>query len=426
MPGDMAVALGRTTVNGGTLFAHNSAQPQGQFSTLELAGGRDFAAGETVQVQWLRLPQVRHVNTVLGRRRADSWGYEHGINEHGVAVGRTSHRSKLHCTGPALTGPDLVRLSLERAQTALQAVDLLTDLIERHGQGRFPDSPAGADDSALLVCDPTTAFLLEAAGHHWVCQEIQQVRAISDASQIRQDWNRISRGLASRAIEGNWWPADGSKLDFTAALAETPKSQDSADHRWTRATALLEQQSGHIDGPFLRRLLSDHYETLPIEVDPFGSRTGPAPLCQHGFVKERGQNAGSLLTAPSADPARLVPAWCAFGPPCITVYFPVYLEGDLPTAFTDGVSQQVRRLNEQLRHDRRALPALSENLARMQARFDQQADEFSIEGAALKQQGELSDLRRQATHFMQHTLEQFQSLMQSVLDAEPRRTSAPV
>lgn len=426
MPGDMVVARGRTTVDGGTLFAHNSNQGPGEFSSLALVKGRDFAAGEFVQAQYLRLPQVRRTGAVLGCQPVGRWGFEHGVNEYGVVVGRTGHRGKLVCTGPALTGTDLVRLTLERAHTAQQAVDLLTDLIERHGQGRFPDSPSWAEDSVLLVCDAGTAFLLEAAGHHWVCQEILHVRAVSDVSLVRQDWNRISRGLASRAIDSDWWPADGSKLDFAGALAEAAVGQLPILRRWSRAIFLLEQQAGHIDGPFLRRLLSDHYETLPIEVDPFQQKHGLAPLCQHGTGAGSGRTAGSLMVALAADPGRLVPAWCAFGPPCITVYFPLFLEGELPAAFGDSVGRQVRQLNEQLRRSTLALPALSESLGRMQARFDREADEFAVEGAVLKQRGELTDLHRQATMFMQHTLEQFQALMNGVLRQEPQLASAPV
>src|SRR5215468_729573 len=106
MPGDMVVALRRGTVDHTTLFGHNSDRPAGESPCLQLVAGRSFSAGETLQTQFIKLPQVRQTLTVLGCQPAGQWGYEHGVNEQRVAIGRTSQSSKLQCSGPALTGAD--------------------------------------------------------------------------------------------------------------------------------------------------------------------------------------------------------------------------------------------------------------------------------------------------------------------------------
>src|ERR1700730_17847856 len=92
MPGDMMVARNSCTVDGGTLFAHNSNHPPGDDVALRRVSGRSFAPDESVQAQCVRLPQVRQTLTVLGLQLLGSWGYEHGVNEAGVAIGRTSHQ----------------------------------------------------------------------------------------------------------------------------------------------------------------------------------------------------------------------------------------------------------------------------------------------------------------------------------------------
>ena len=125
-------------------------------------------------------------------------------------------------------------------------------------RGLFPAVPLDAErDHAFLVVDPAEAYAVETAGHHWVYQEIREVRAVTNARVIRQDWDRISHGLASYAISQRWWPDDGSKLDFAGALNEASGMQAAALRRWGRNTLLLMEQSGHIDVGFLRHLLGE-------------------------------------------------------------------------------------------------------------------------------------------------------------------------
>src|SRR5262249_41870842 len=158
-----------------------------------------------------------------GSRPEGTWGYDFGLNEHQVAVGHVRLRSKVPGRRPCLVGTDLVRLVLERSRSARQAVDLLAGLVERHGQTVLPEGPAAREsDSAYLIADAREAFAVETAGCHWVYQEVLEVRAVSNVSTVRQDWDRISSGLADYAIGRGWWPGDGSKLDFAGALSEDP------------------------------------------------------------------------------------------------------------------------------------------------------------------------------------------------------------
>src|SRR5262249_14484927 len=152
----------------------------------------------------------------------------------------------------------------------------LADLVERYG----PAAPTGgtAADHGLVVADPHEAFVLETAGGHWVYQEVRQVRAVGGVRVIRQDWDRISPGLAQEAIAQGRWPEDGSKLDFAAAMDVDAHGQADDLRRWGRATLLLEQQNEHIDAAFLRRVLADHDEDADRPA-PDGAR---ASLCRHG------------------------------------------------------------------------------------------------------------------------------------------------
>src|SRR5437016_2892735 len=118
MGSDLVVALGRATVDGHTLFGQNSSRPAGHWQPLRLTPSRPYAAGEMLPVQFLQLPQARQTHRVLGSQPHGVWGYEYGLNEHQVAAGCLPFRPALTLPGPGLTGTDLVRLALERCQTA--------------------------------------------------------------------------------------------------------------------------------------------------------------------------------------------------------------------------------------------------------------------------------------------------------------------
>jgi secernin len=293
-------------------------------------------------------------------------------------------------------------------------VDLIISLVERHGQSPAPHEAASTTDHAFLLADGTEAFALEAAGNHWVYQEIHEVRAVSPVCVIRQDWDRISPGLAKAAIDRGWWPADGSKLDFAGTLSASPVGQASGLRRWGRATLLLEQQNGYLDVACMRRLLSDHYEGTHFEVDPQAEQRGPTPLCQHEASGFGLATTASWVVQLGDTEASLPLIWAAFGPPCSTLYFPVLVCGDIPELFCPGESATSTGNSWSWRDlHRRAgrLAAARESFDRLQAVFDADAEEFAAEGAFLRQRGETAELERLASAFMQRAVEQFENLV---------------
>jgi hypothetical protein len=284
----------------------------------------------------------------------------------------------------------------------------------------YPGCPtAERRDHALLIADVTEAFALEATGPYWVYQEVQQVRAVSDIGTVRQDWDWIARGLAGHAIERGWWPGDGSKLDFAQAVGSVLPADESALRRWGRATLLLEEQNGHIDVAFFRRLLSDHYEGCTHEVNPLRPATGPVPICQHDAGRGRAATAASLVVP--LDGSSLT--WCAFGPPCTSVYFPVFLDGDLPPALgatgdetgAGSVQSLMQRLRDLIDGDRERWALARSALSQLQARLDQETEEFLTETAGQRER-EPHEFERQAGLFMQHAVECFEATAEQLME----------
>jgi secernin len=421
---DMVVALGSAAANGITLFAKNLHAPTGTILSVHRNPGRTFCPGEMLLRGSIDLPQARQTCTVLGWQAAGEWGYSHGINEHHVAAGFARWQSKL-AKSAGLTGADLVRLALERSRSALQAIELITDLVTRHGQTGNEE----AEDNIVLVADPHEAYVLEAAGSYWAWTECCERRAVSDVGLLRQDWQRLSPGLAEHAITHGWWPDDGSKLDFGSLWASplsgnlvnpaSPGGEAAPLRRWGRASLLLEQQAAQLDAAFLRRLLSDHYDGTPLEVDPAVASRGPAPLCQHAPVAS---TIAGFLAPLAADAMPM--AWCTFGPPCLSVYLPIFLDGDLPEAYsraTDDNYWHPRRLAEMVTQKSRRRDSWRSALCQLQARVDQETEDFLTEAADLKSRGEGRTLQRQATLFMQNHVEQLEAAYQRLLLPAPRR-----
>jgi dipeptidase len=400
MASDMAVALARATLDGHTYFAHNSNRPRGEAPALVRTVGRDHAPGEKVQATHVSLPQAKKTFGVLAGRAGHVPGYQHGVNEKGVAAGCTPIRTRLLNDAPCLTGPDLVQLALERASSALQAVEVVTDLIGRHGQGPFVGEGEDSADAALLIADCREAYVLEATGRHWARASIGSVRAVSDACFLHQDWDRISRGLSDLAIHRGWWPEDGCKLDFARALGQPGTDLAPAMRRWGQATMELEQHSGTIDGAFLRRLLRLQAESVCPTDGP------PAEI----------ETAASLIVRLGPEPGSLPAAWYAFGPPPVSVYLPVLPVAELPAAYCDDSSagsplwRILGTWHDEGRQDSRTRPALLTRLAELQQELDEQAHEFLAEAEDLHRRGQADELRRLAAAFMQHTCDCFEEL----------------
>src|SRR4051812_33108614 len=118
----------------GMVFAKNSDRPPGEAQVL-LGHGRR-AARDALDTQYLRMPDPG-AYAFVGSHPTWLWGAEHGVNEHGVAIGNelvwTVDDPRAQAVG--LLGMDLVRLGLERARTADDALDAITGALAEHGQG---------------------------------------------------------------------------------------------------------------------------------------------------------------------------------------------------------------------------------------------------------------------------------------------------
>ncbi len=163
-----------TVTDDGLLFAKNSDRDPNEAQVLEWVAARDHPAGASVSCTWVDVPQSRHTHAVVLSRPWWMWGAEMGANEHGVVIGNEAVFTRGPAGDKALLGMDLLRLALERATSASDAVSVMVELLERHGQGgpcSF-ERPGFTYDNSFLVADPSGALVLETAGRNWAVEEV--------------------------------------------------------------------------------------------------------------------------------------------------------------------------------------------------------------------------------------------------------------
>src|SRR5262249_52747652 len=99
-----------------------------------------------------------------------------------------------------LTGMDLVRLALERADSACVACAVISQLLEEHGQGGGCglENPRFTYHNSFLVAAPNNADVLETPGRHWDLQRVERARSISNGLTIPGFAQRYSDRLRTR------------------------------------------------------------------------------------------------------------------------------------------------------------------------------------------------------------------------------------
>lgn len=197
---DTFVALYPTTRKGFLVFGKNSDRPTGEGQSIRRYPAKKYHQGETCDCTYISIPQSQRTHAVLLSQIDWMWGAEHGTNEHGVVVGNEAVWTKVNDENLAtkrLLGMDLVRLGLERGSTAKQALDVITALLEIHGQGGpcAQDDPSFVYHNSFLIADRKEAWVLETAGRNWVAKRTNQgATNISNTLTIRNDYDLHSKG----------------------------------------------------------------------------------------------------------------------------------------------------------------------------------------------------------------------------------------
>ena len=333
---DTLVVMTSPTRDGHTLFAKNSDRPPTECQPLFQAPRVRHPAGATVRCQYLEIPQVDETLALLGSRPWWLWGFEHGVNECRVAIGNEALNTRDELGETGLLGMDLVRLGLERGPTAAEAKRVITELIERYGQGGNANyGVARRYHNSFIIADPAEAWVIETSGHHWVARRVRDRAAISNLATIEDDWDEASRGIEEYAKQRGWWTApSGRCFNFRQAF-ENPDVRYRAEARLGASCRFL-ASAGSPAVPDMMRHLRDHHDGGTVhrpgrkDGDPLGWS-----VCMHPGPGTSA-TAASLAVELPRDPAIPMAIWCSLSTPCTSVFLPVALDTALPEPLTRG------------------------------------------------------------------------------------------
>lgn len=301
-------------------FAKNSDRDPNEAQSLDWQPSQVFPPGTLLQCTYLEIPQAHTTAAVLLSRPFWMWGAEMGTNEFGVCIGNEAVFTKQSYASTGLTGMDLVRLGLERSNSARNALEVMIELLEKHGQGGGCglEQRSFTYHNSFLIADPGEAYVLETAGRYWEKERIEGVRSISNGLTIpgfvEQHSDRVRSRVANCRVR-------------------------------QQRTSSLGSEANEVHD--IMRLLRDHgnlglrYSWLN------GSLTGP---CAH---------AGGLIAATQTTASwisELIPGkthhWAtATSTPCLSIFKPISI--DVPIDLGPWPSERFDARNYWWRHEQR-------------------------------------------------------------------------
>ncbi|MDA1279229.1 MAG: hypothetical protein O3B95_04210 [Chloroflexi bacterium] len=335
---DTMVALSGATHGGQTIFAKNSDRPQEEAQPLVMVPSSTHGGGHA-GAQLVEVPQVDHTYRHVGSKPYWCAGYEHGFNEHQVVIGNEALPSRLReVSEPKLVGMEVLRLGLERSRSAAEAVEVVTGLVAEFGQGKFTnDAGVRTYDNIYMIVDPTSAYVVECVGHEWAVKQVQGFGSISNVGQIGTDADNVSPGARSQAMRhGLFEMGFGESFDFAKAYADTGHSA-SGVARQCRSEAMIRVGSGQLDARSMMQVLKDHSNGENPDEPPVVDVAGDLSICVHRTTGEsRGASTASLVADLCATGERLPVYWTGLYSPCMTVFMPMFIEGNLPGSLAIG------------------------------------------------------------------------------------------
>ncbi len=193
--------------NGHGIFAKNSDREPNEAQQI-VRYPRQNRSEKRVKTTFITVDCPETAYEVILSKPFQMWGAEMGANEHKVVIGNEAvfTKIKMDKSNKGLTGMDMLRLALEQATNATEAVNIIQNLLKKYGQ----DACGGYQDKGMfyhnsfIIADPTEGYVLETAGAFWVLKKITGYTAISNILTIETDYDDIHPETIAFAQKKGW------------------------------------------------------------------------------------------------------------------------------------------------------------------------------------------------------------------------------
>lgn len=215
------VILNDYTLDGFTIFGKNSCRPENEPQLIRFFPGKEQDQ-EKIRCHYIEIPQVDKTNSIILSQPYWQFGAEMGANEYGVVIGKEPVYTKELTNKNGLLGDDLVRLALERGESAEECLNIITNLINTYGQAGIInyEGKEWHHHSAFLIADPNEAHILETAGRWWAAESVKKYRTLSNILTISGKGEKAKDGIIDYAIEKGYIQEEGD-FNFSTAFSKS-------------------------------------------------------------------------------------------------------------------------------------------------------------------------------------------------------------
>jgi secernin len=305
---------------GKTYFAKNSDREPSEAQLVVRIAPVENGKAAKVKTTYIEIGQTAKRFGLILSKPAWLWGAEIGANDQGVVIGNEAVFSKVIEERDGLIGMDLLRLGLERGSSAQEALQVITKLLERYGQGGicgFRDKKFRYDNS-FIIADCNEAWILETAQRHWVAKKVDSFGAISNCLTIGSDFDLKSKGLVDFARQKGLFA--GGDFHFAKAFDTWFVPFFGSAHRRLAASCTALKNSLDQNRSGVRKAMHNLRLHKHASQSHFVRRN--ADVCMHaaGYVR-RSQTCGSMVSRLTSETAQHF--FTGTSAPCLSIFKPV-------------------------------------------------------------------------------------------------------
>lgn len=295
---DTFVSLASASKDNSVIFGKNSDRLNTEAQLITYVPRTKYSKGEEVKCTHITIPQVNESAAILMSQPYWMFGCEMGVNEYGVAIGNEAVYTREPYSPTGLLGMDLIRLGLERGKTAKNALDIIIELLEKHGQGGNHWQDSFIYHNSFIIADPKEAYVMEIAGDWWVVEIVKNFRSISNILTIRGKGDLRRDGIIQYAVEQGYCKDDD---DFDFAL--TFGSEEIITDNTECSMRQLGENKGKITPQLMMEFLREH----------------DGDICRHN---RSDTTTGSMVSSLNKDLHKSIHWFTGSILPCLSIYKP--------------------------------------------------------------------------------------------------------